>query len=289
MSAAQTAIVIPMHNALRQLPRCLDSLGWAHDEAVVIVVVDAGSTDGGTEWIATHFPEVVIVDGDAGMWWTEATEVGCRFAVGELKVEQVGLLNVDCAWNQRGFVAARAALERYPGVIVCSHVQDRDGGATTFAGGVTRRSGVLTLRGAGAPGGTAPSAWVAWCGGQGVLFDSRVFVDTGGFDYRAFPHYFGDSDFCFRAAYHGTRVWYCSDSTVTDDKITTGISAHQNGGSLLVIWQSLSSRRSVFNLRDNVRFYARHARWRAPIVLLNLYLLWAAWSARGFIRGRLGV
>jgi len=287
---AKTAIVIPMHNALRQLPHCLDSLVWARTEDVAVVVVDAGSTDGGADWIATNAPEVVVVAGDAGMWWTEAVDLGCRFAVRDLAVTRLGLLNVDCTWSRSGFTAASEALQRHPGSIVCSHVQRLDNGATTFAGGTVLRSGVLTLRSAGVPGETAPpSDWVAWCGGQGVVFDASAYIATGGFDYQVFPHYFGDSDFCLRAARHGTRVWYCSDSTVNDDKSTTGISPHQNGGDLLVVWRSLSSRRSVFNLHDNLRFYLRHRRWRAPIALLHLYVLWAAWSARGILRGRLGV
>jgi len=288
MSTTQTAIVIPMHDALLQLPRCLDSLEWAREKAAVVVVVDAGSTDGGAEWIATNAPEVVVVGGDARMWWTESVELGCRFAVGDLGVTRLGLLNVDCTWSERGFTAALDALQRHPGAIVCSHVERLDNGTTTFAGGVVRRSGMLTLRGAGARrASTMPSGWVSWCGGQGVLFDSQVYVDAGGFDFRAFPHYFGDSDFCFRAAHLGARVWYCAESTVGNDVSTTSLAPHRSG-SLSRVWQTLSSRRSVFNLRDNVRFYVRHARWRAPIALAHVYFLWAAWSASSILRQRHG-
>jgi GT2 family glycosyltransferase len=286
MSPARTAIVIPMHDALRQIPQCIESLSWAHEQDVTIVVVDTGSTDWGPEWIAAHAPDVVVIVGDADMWWTEAVELGCRFAVRELAVERLGLLNIDCTWNVNGFTAAKKALERHPSTIVCSHVQRGGDGTTTFAGGIVRKSGMLTLRVAESVQGKAsPSGWVAWCGGQGVLFDSQVYLDTGGFDYQTFPHYFGDSDFCFRAARHGTRVWYCSESTVNNDDSTTGLAPHRSGD-LGTVWRTLSSRRSVFNVRENLLFYARHARWCAPMALVHVYSLWAVWSARSILRGR---
>jgi GT2 family glycosyltransferase len=282
--SAQTAIVIPVHNAVHQLPRCLDSLAWAPQEDAVVVVVDSGSTDGSRHWIEAHAPDVVVVDGDDGMWWTEAVEVGCRFAVRELGVGRLGLLNVDCTWDQLSFRAAEDAMRRHSAAIVCSRVQRFEDAATTFAGGVVRWSGMLALRG-NAPSlrEQLPSAWVAWCGGQGVLIDSRVYVQTGGFDSAAFPHYFGDSDFCFRAARHGAHVWYASGSTVRNDHVTSGYSPHLSGD-LRRVWTTLTSRRSVFNVRDSVRFYVRHATWRSPLALVHLYWLWAAWSARGLLR-----
>jgi len=289
LMGAQTVIVIPVHNAVHELPRCLASLAWTSEEGATVVVVDSGSTDGTRDWIEAHAPDVLVVDGDARMWWTEAVEVGCRFAVQELGARRLGLLNVDCTWDQLSFRAADEAMRRHSAAIVCSRVQRFEDAATTFAGGVVRWSGMLALRGVTASQRQPlPSAWVAWCGGQGVLLDSRVYLESGGFDYVTFPHYFGDSDFCFRAARHGARVWYASGSTVENDHVTSGFSP-QLSGDLKRVWSTLTSRRSVFNVRDSVRFYVRHAGWRSPVALMHVYSLWAAWSARGILRRKFHV
>jgi GT2 family glycosyltransferase len=289
MSAARTAIVIPVHDARRQLPACLSSLAWAPAEDAVVVLVDAGSTDGGGAWVAANAPDAVVVSGSEAMWWTESVDLGCRFALGELGVRRLGLLNVDCVWTQAAFRAAVAALDDHPEAIVCSQVRDDETGATVFAGGVMLRSGMLTVNGVGGRTRLPPrSGWVDWCGGQGVLFDARVYAAVGGFDFRTFPHYFGDSDFCLRASRHGYRVWYCAESTVGNDQTTSGLSPLAPV-ERAAVWRTLSSRRSMYNLRDTIRFYTRHTGRSAPLALLHVYSLWAAWSVRGALRRLIGV
>jgi GT2 family glycosyltransferase len=289
VSDARTALIVPMHDSLRQLERCVEALSWAPGAGLSVVVVDAGSSDGSADWLAVNAPDFVLITGDAAMWWTESVELGCRSAIRDLGATRLALLNVDCTWSAAGYAAAIEAAERHPGVIVCSHVCDGRSRATVFAGGIVLRSGMLTVRGAGWAAEAAPSSgWVDWCGGQGVVFDACDYLAADGFDYRAFPHYYGDSDFCLRAARGGTRVWFCRDSIVSVDERTTGLSPLAAGGSA-AIWRTLTSRRSVYNVRDTVRFYARHAGRRAPLAIAHQYGLWAAWSARGLVRRRFGV
>lgn len=275
-----TAIVIPVFNGMPQLEACLRSLRWTDREGVRVVVVDAGSRDGSVDATRRVLPGAMVVDGHPGMWWTASVQEGCRFAVNELGAARLCLLNHDCRWSRQSYRALSACLDRRPGHIVCSRVTRADDGELLSAGGRVLHSGMLWLRGQeGCIRDARKEGPVAWCGGQGVLFSAQVFARTGGFDALRFPHYFGDADFCLRARRLGITVWYCPESEVVVDTSTTGIAPPREGAHLRDLWMSLVSRKSVSNIRDNVRFYGRHMRWLAVPALGHVYARWAAIAA----------
>jgi GT2 family glycosyltransferase len=117
------------------------------------------------------------------------------------------------------------------------------------------------------------------------MFSVKTYLCIGGFDARAFPHYFGDSDFCLRGRSAGIRTRYCPESLVANDGASTGAGIPRDGASARDLWISLTSRRSVWNLRDNVRFYARHRGLLAPLALARVYAEWAGLAGIRFLRG----
>lgn len=287
MDAPRTryGIVIPVHDGLPQLVHCLDALRWAVDDSIAVIVVDAASSDGSSEAVAEGLPEAVILQVGGDLWWTASVGVGCRYAVESLGCDRIFLLNHDCDWDLESFRALNGCLDRHPGTIVCSRVVGADGRLHS-AGGEVLWTGMLWLRGQERVARRRfAEGRVAWCGGQGVGFTRETYLTSGRFDYRRFPHYYGDADWCLRASRHGVGVWYCPDSRVVVDTTSTGFEIPREGSDLRSLWMSLASRKSVTNLPDTVRFYRRHMGPRALTALIHVYTRWGAiaavrWSRR---------
>jgi len=268
----RSAIVIPVFKGMPQLADCLASLSWvARVPDVDAVLVDCGSEDGSRAFVAEEYPWVLTVEGDPSMWWSAATNRGCRWAVDELGADTLCLLNHDCRWPEQAFRALLGALEGSPTAIHCSRVCLTDG-RLLFAGGYVARSGRLMIRGYYASADPGFSAGrVDWAGGQGVMFPAALWRRLGGFDERALPHYHADADFSLRARSMGAPTLYHPESTVVNDNSSTGLGVPRDGASLRDIYVTLVSRKSSANVRDAVRLYARHAGWRLPSALAHLY------------------
>jgi GT2 family glycosyltransferase len=268
----KSAIIIPTYNGKRGLQRCLDSLRWA-DGVAAVIVVDAGSSDG-TDRVAAKAPGVTLISIDPGKWWAGATNVGCSWAVSDLGADILCLLNHDCTWDEASYRHLLDAAMRQPLDIHCSRVVTTAPSRVLLAGGTTSWSGLLKMRGFGSSvSAPLPSCDVEWCGGMGVMIPAALWRDLGGFDEQRFPHYYADSDFCFRARGVGARVRYCSESTVANDRSTTGHSIPRQRASLGDLWLALTSRHSPQNIRDTIRFFSRHAGPRAPIAVAHMYAL----------------
>ena len=275
--SASTVIVVPVFNGMPQLGECLASLRWAAAAGVRVLVVDSGSTDGSLEVVDGAGGWASVLHGAPWMWWTAAVDAGCRSAIGAMGADRLVLLNHDCTWTEESFARFADCMDRRPNDIVCSRVLSVGDGRVAFAGGIRHASGMLDIRGFEAePETSFPAGPVVWCGGMGVGFDRRVYEAVGGFDAVAFPHYYGDSDFCLRAAARGYRVWFCPESTVVNDAASSGIDLPREVARVRDAVRALVSRHSFWNVRDVLRFYARHAGPSAPLAVLHVYGLYAA-------------
>ncbi len=271
----ETAVVIPVHNGRDGLARCLEYLEWCRDRADTgVVVVDSGSTDGSAELVSSRFAWVHLVSGPDTMWWTEATNLGARYALESLGVRRLCLLNHDCLLSEVAYTHLSACQAEHPLDIVCAQVRVAGGDEALFQGGRVLWSGKLAIDGFLArPDPEPPSRYVVWCGGMGVLVPRLVYEMLGGFDGERFPHYWADADFCLRASRLGVRVWYCSDAVVLNDRSTTGLSVNAESASLTDIWRLVTHRKSAVNVRDTFAFYRRHFGLRAPVPLLHVYVV----------------
>jgi N-acetylglucosaminyl-diphospho-decaprenol L-rhamnosyltransferase len=76
------AAIIAVHNRLEFTQKCLDSLDSASDNHnVTVILIDDGSTDGTSEWIASHYPHTIILSGDGTLWFGGATQMGIDYAL----------------------------------------------------------------------------------------------------------------------------------------------------------------------------------------------------------------
>jgi GT2 family glycosyltransferase len=268
----KTAVIIPLHNGCDAVVRCARSLAWTPgDTRVEVLIVDSESTDGGAQAAVTVLPSAHLLSAEIDAWWTRATNLGCRYAIENLGADRLLLLNHDCEMTCEAFEALSSFADSHPDSIVCSRVM-LPSGEMLFGGGEIGATGILRIAGYWSTEAAPPTREVAWCGGMGVIVPSTVYASAGGFDEATFPHYYADADFCLRCRRQGVPVLFCSEATVVNDKATSGLAVSRQEASLRLLLASLTSRRSVVNVRDTVLFYLRHQPWRFPIALSAVYL-----------------
>jgi GT2 family glycosyltransferase len=209
----EISVVVLNHNGRRWLAGCLDALAaQSGAPSFEVILVDNASTDGSAEFVAAHYPSVIVVRstvnaGFAGGNWMGATRAGGRW---------LAFLNNDT------IVAAdwlanlhRGALIEPGYALVTSQIvfMDRPDTVDSAGDGYLRAGGAFK-RGHGAPVHEYSESREVFgaCGGA-FLIERCVYEALGGFDQRFFMVY-EDVDLSYRARLLGHRCWYAADAVV---------------------------------------------------------------------------
>lgn len=103
----KTTVIIPNFNGIDFLKDCLKST-TASTVKASILVVDNGSTDGSTEWLAEEYPDVAVIAFSENRGFCEAVNAGIRAA----DTPYVFLLNNDTTLEPDCIERLEAALEQ---------------------------------------------------------------------------------------------------------------------------------------------------------------------------------
>lgn len=286
--AVRTAIVIPCYQEWDNINTCLRSLGPELSSDEIVIVVDAGSTDGTSSFIHEQFPSVICLQGSADMWWSESVNLGVSEAL-KAGVDGIVTYNSDNHATP-GFLhhlKATAWSERL--VIVSSVCCYLDRPNIVFFAGRTRSS--ITDRflylNHNWPITLLPSGKreVELLHGMCTFFPVSAFSRVGLFDAKNFPHLFGDDDFCLRARQYGYRLVVDLESRVLNDRQHTGLNPYNRRLQTKDALDLLTSKRSAFCLSTRTKFLWRHKRgffrflitWTADylrltaLILMNLF------------------
>jgi len=285
------ALLIPVFNRLDYTKSCLNELKhhentrFFKENTVYIIVIDDGSTDGTADWITTHFPKVIIVQGTGDLWWSGSMNLGINHALNNLNCEFVFFWENDIIPDTGYFDNLQHILENWEeGTIVCSKIVYRIRPDIIFAmGGIFNfNTGKKKLIGRGEKDSAKYNKIIEadWFCGQGILFHKSVFEKVGYFNEKDFPQYHGDSDFALRAKKAGFKNLVYPELRLLNDTATTGIS-HISNKTFKQFFQSFISIRSNTNLLKDIKFYRHHTtNIFAFRYLLYTYFLYTA----GFIK-----
>lgn len=286
----RVALVIPIHNGLPYTLACLKSIEVSAVTPDQVIIVDDGSADGSAETIIEQFPFVTLLRGDGNLWWSASMNRGVNAALAA-GADYILSLNNDCVVQPQSLEALVTCAEECGLALVCSKIRYwPDEGRILSAGGELNwwwRGPQLRASGEQDYGQWDVRADVDWVPGMGVLIPRQCFELVGPYDSKRFPHYRADMDFSLRAKRAGFRLVYEPRSLVWNDKSQTGLQLPER-----VRWRDvreiLTSRRSTFNVRETVPFFATHSsRVALPFGLSSYYgVLFASLARRWVCPGR---
>src|SRR5687768_808758 len=111
---AGTWILIPNRNGMRWLPGCLGTLGITVPVHTPVLIIDNGSTDGSTEYIAREFPEVEMLKLKINLGFVQAMNLGILQAQ-KGGADSVVLLNNDTRVSHGWYTKLLDVAGRHPG------------------------------------------------------------------------------------------------------------------------------------------------------------------------------
>ena len=214
---AGISVVIPSRNGRELLDRCLPGLSRATE----VIVVDNGSDDGTTAWLADTYPNVVVEHCAAPLAFAAAINRGIHRA----RYSHVCALNNDMVVEPGFLEALRASFDAVPDLF-CSTAQiflpdgqrREETGKTVFVEqpGVTD----LPIR-CDIPLEGEDQSYVLYGSGGCSLYDAAKLQALGGFDQVYQPAYVEDLDLGVRAWGFGWPSVYCAGAKVLHQHRTT--------------------------------------------------------------------
>lgn len=261
------SIIIPIFNGLSYTKKCLQSFFGTYNDIerkpvnYSVVIVDDGSTDGSTEWITVNFPQVMVLKGDGNLWWSGGINRGIKYALKELKADYVLWWNNDIIANKEYFTALSEILNTNDiNTIIGSKIYlAQDQNTVWSVGGIFNPvNGFKDMIGRGKVD-TKEFSEIKecdWLPGMGTLVSKHIYEEIGYLDDVNFPQYHGDSDFTYRAKKNGFRIQAYPNLKIYNNTENSGL---KHNKSFRLLWKSLFSLKSNFNIKKDFLFYRKHA------------------------------
>lgn len=114
------AVIILNWNGLDDTLACLHSVSQIRYEALNIIVVDNGSTDGSAEAIRTAYPDIQLIENTSNLGFAEGNNVGLRRVLDS--ADYVMLLNNDTTVSPELLHHLIPVMENDPGIAVAGPI-----------------------------------------------------------------------------------------------------------------------------------------------------------------------
>lgn len=255
-SEPSLAVIIPTHNRWEEARETLTRIERSEYRNFEVVLIEDGCTDGTADNCRREFPDVHLLHGDGGLWWSGAINKGVEHAL-ERGADAIVWLNDD---NRVEPDALSCMVESFKRVgersIICARTKSIDTGLDEWVGDPPRwhpdfeKWTPPDLTAADVPVTHPP-------GGRGVLIPAQCFREIGLVDSQAFPHYWADHDFHYRAMKAGYQYFIASKAVVWNVPNKLRPEAEELFSSSGARW-FLFNRRSAMNLPTLRRLLKRH-------------------------------
>ncbi len=275
------AVIIPTHNRWEEARETLAQLHQSEYRNFEVVLVEDGCTDGTAANCQREFPDVQLLHGDGNLWWSGAINLGVAFAL-ERKADAILWLNDD---NRVELDTLSRMVESFKRMgersIICARTKSTDTGLDEWVGDPPRWHPEF---GEWKPPdlSTEDVQVMHPPGGRGVLIPTVCFREVGLVDSQAFPHYWADHDFHYRAMKAGYQYFIASRAIVWNVPNKLHPEATELFSSTGARW-FLFHRRSAMNMPTVRRLLRRHLPRREyrrifyPILFRHLLWLSYGW------------
>lgn len=277
-------VVIPTHNRWEQARAALSALARSEYKNFELVLIEDGCTDGTADHCRREFPDVQLLHGDGNLWWSGAINLGIEHALVQ-GADAVVWLNDDNRVEPQTLTRMVESFERMgEHTVICARTKSTDTGLDEWVGGPPRWHAEFTkwtppsLSARDVPVNHPP-------GGRGVLIPAQCFREIGLADGRAFPHYWADHDFHYRAMRAGYKYFIATEATVWNVPNQPRPELRSDHSLRALLW-FLFNRRSAMNMPTLRRLLKRHlppAEYRRifyPILFRHLVWLSYEWLVR---------
>lgn len=240
----KVSIVIPTWNGESLLAKNLQKVIDSSDEAMEIIIVDDGSTDGTAKLIRKNFKKnskVKLVSHTKNRGFAVSVNTGFRYAKGEL----VCLLNNDVL-PTKGYLKESLKYFKNDDCFGVVFHEKGYGPATAKFDGYLNHSSRDE---------NTPCDVSLWVSGGSSIIDREKYWEVGGMDEKLFaPFYWEDVDLGYGAWKLGYKIYWSKNSVVVHKHESTINSSNfrtkyiariKERNQLLFIWKNISSKKML--------------------------------------------
>ena len=221
----KVAVIIPTHNRVEMLCRCITSVLESDYGLLSIFVIDDGSSDETFEILQNKYSDVRVIKGNGSLWWSGSINEGIRKAL-LADFDYMLLLNDDVVVDPKAVSSLVKCARDNPQTIIGSIVYDKFNPKKIWSAGVGLRwpwPGEFTIgQGENDNGQFDGVRHVESMPGMGTFINRKIVDRIGLFDEKYMPQYLADIDFPLRAKTAGFSALITSDSKLYNSIETTG-------------------------------------------------------------------
>lgn len=220
MHGTKVSVIIPHWNGIDILSDCLESLSRNTYPNLEILVVDNASTDGSSDWISLHYPNIKLIQNNKNYGYSGGCNRGAEASSGDYLI----FLNNDTVHNEDFIERLADFLNLNPQV---SAVQPKilnyfDRNKFDYAGGC---GGWIDILGFPFARGRLflnlevdknqyeKIRPIFWASGTAMMIRKKDFELLGGFDDVFFAHQ-EEIDLCWKIHLSGSQVWSIPSAVV---------------------------------------------------------------------------
>jgi GT2 family glycosyltransferase len=220
------SIVIPVHNQLDFTRNCLSSIRKNTSLSYELIIIDDGSSDGSSAWLASQ-ENIRVIKNERQSGFL----VSCNRCLNQVRGRFIVFLNNDTIVTKNWLEPLRALMADERVGAAGARLVYPDG-TLQEAGGIVWADGSARNYGRGE---RSVKPWynyvrpVDYCSGAALMVRSDLFHALGGFDRQFEPAYYEDTDLCFSLWKAGYRVMYQPSSLVIHFEGRTGRKSPETG------------------------------------------------------------
>ncbi len=249
-----------------------------------VIIVDDGSTDGTSEWIAQNYPQVHLCRGEGNMWWSGAMNLGMEYALAKLKSEYIIWWNNDIYPACDYFQNLIKVIGEYDSPVVIGskiYFAEQPGLIWSYGGYFHKFWGHSYMLGNNQKDEASflSPREADWLPGMGTVLHHSIIEKTGMLNYTDFPQYHSDIDYCCRARLAGYKIMIVPELQIWNH---TQHSGRTHGYKLKKLIPNLNDIKSIYHFRKEWKLYRRYA--PTPLAYLVLTKKYAGYFLKFILR-----